>query len=304
MTPDRVNALIQVLAMVTLVELMVAIGLGATFADVVGVARSWRLVGRALLANYVCVPAVALGLLLLFRPSSSEPEHFPLIAAGFLITAVCPGAPYSPPFTSIARGNGAVAVGLMVILAGSSALLAPLLLQVLLPVVSEDQRVHIDAVPLAGTLLGTQLLPLCAGLVVRRWYPALADRLKKPAGQLSLVLNLVLVGAIFTAQFSLLIAIPLKAFAGMLSLVFASVAAGWLLGGPGSANRTALAMATAVRNVGVSLVIVTASFPGTRAVTATTAFALFQTILMAFVAVGWGRLNSEKTPGVGGGARP
>ncbi len=49
-------------------------------------------------------------------------------------------------------------------------------------------------------------------------------------------------------------------------------------------------MATSVRNVGVSLVIVTAAFPGTRAVVAATAFALFQTVVMALIALGWGRL--------------
>jgi hypothetical protein len=51
-----------------------------------------------------------------------------------------------------------------------------------------------------------------------------------------------------------------------------------------------MTMATAVRNVGVSLVIVTGSFAGTKAVTAATAFAIFQTIVMALVALGWNRL--------------
>ena len=46
-------------------------------------------------------------------------------------------------------------------------------------------------------------------------------------------------------------------------------------------------------NVGVSLVIATGSFAGTQAVTAATAFAIFQTIIMAVVALGWGRLVSE-----------
>ena len=51
-----------------------------------------------------------------------------------------------------------------------------------------------------------------------------------------------------------------------------------------------MAITTAVRNVGVGLVIATSSFPGTPAVTATLAFALFQTILLAMVALAWGRL--------------
>jgi hypothetical protein len=54
--------------------------------------------------------------------------------------------------------------------------------------------------------------------------------------------------------------------------------------------RTAMTMATSVRNVGVSMVIATGSFAGTKTVTAATAFAIFQTIVMALVALGWSQL--------------
>src|SRR5262249_31188148 len=95
------------------------------------------------------------------------------------------------------------------------------------------------------------------------------------------------------------LAIPFRAYVGMTALVLAGVVAGWLLGGPASGNRTALVMATSVRNVGVALVIAAASFPGTPAVTAATAFALFQTLAMALVALAWGRLAPAKAPVAG-----
>jgi BASS family bile acid:Na+ symporter len=292
MTEAQLNSLINLLALVTLFELMVSIGLGVTFTEVVSVARNWRLLGRAALANYVCVPAFAVGLLLLFRPHCQEPEQFPLIAAGFLIAAVCPGAPYGPPFTGIIKGDVVLAVGLMVLLAGSSAVVAPVLLHLLLPVTSGDQRLQVDTVRMARSLLFSQLLPLCLGLALHQWRPALAERLRKPANRLSVVLNGTLLGMILIVQFQMLLGIPFKAFAGMFVLVFVSLAAGWLLGGPGDGSRRAMAMATSVRNVGVGLVIATASFPGTKAVTAMTAFALFQTIVVALVALCWGRVTS------------
>src|SRR5438105_15145593 len=96
----QLNFLIRLLTTATLLELMVSIGLGVAVADVTRVARDWRMVVRAAAANYVCVPAIAVGLLLLFQPHTAEPEQFPLIAAGFLVAAVCPGAPYGPPFTA------------------------------------------------------------------------------------------------------------------------------------------------------------------------------------------------------------
>jgi BASS family bile acid:Na+ symporter len=155
---------------------------------------------------------------------------------------------------------------------------------------SGDLNVQIDAGKMVGTLLIAQFLPLCIGLAVRHWRPALALKLKRPAGLLSAVLNVATLAVVLGAQFDMLVGIPVRAFAGMSALVFAGVAIGWLLGGPGGETRTAMAMATAVRNVAVSLVIATASFPGTPAVTAATAFAIFQTVLLALVALTWGRL--------------
>jgi BASS family bile acid:Na+ symporter len=287
----HIDQLINVLATITLFEMMVTIGLGVTFADVVAVARNWRFVGKAAVANYVCVPAAAVALLLLFHAN-------PYVAAGFLIAAVCPGAPYGPPFTGMAKGNVAASVGLMILLAGSSALLAPLLLNSLLPFTlgflpplpPDSKPLQIDVFKVVSTLLLSQMLPLGVGLAIRQWRPVLAEKLKKPANLLSMVLNLATLGVILSVQFEMLIDIPLRGYVGMLALVAAGVAAGWLLGGPGADNRTAMTMATSVRNVGVSLVIATGSFGGTQAVTAATAFALFQTVVMALVALGWGRL--------------
>jgi BASS family bile acid:Na+ symporter len=280
MTLDR---FIDLLAAITLFEMMATIGLEATISEIAAVARDRRTVIRAGVANYVIVPAAAVALLFAFHAA-------PLVAAGFLIAAVCPGAPYGPPFTGMARGNVALSVGLMMILAASSALLAPLLLRLLLPVVSGDHPLEINATKMLATLLGGQLLPLCLGLFMRHRWPALAGRLEKPGRRLSLLLNVALLGTILTVQFDALIAIPARAFAGMTALVLAGLAAGWLLGGRGSGERTAMAMATAVRNVAVTLVIAVASFPGTPAVTAATAFGLFQTILVALAALAWGRL--------------
>jgi BASS family bile acid:Na+ symporter len=289
MSDEDLNRLINLLASITLCEMMVAIGLGVSFRDVLRVATDGVLVGKAAVASYVCVPAAAVGLLILFQAD-------PFVAAGLLIVAVCPGAPYGPPFTGLARGNVAVSVGLMVILAGSSAIVAPLLLQVLLSFVLEflpalprdTAPLAVEGGKIAVTLLVAQFLPLSLGLAVRQWRPALADRIRKPANMLSAVLNLTLLGLIVYAQFDMLIAVPLRGYVGMTALVAASVATGWLLGGRD--YRSAMVMATSVRNVGVCLVIVTAAFAGTRAVAAVTVFALFQTIVMALVAVAWGRL--------------
>ena len=282
-----VDQFINVLAAITLFEMMVTIGLGVTFADVVEVGRNWGLVTRAAIANYILVPAAALGLLLLFHPN-------PMVSAGFLVAAVCPGAPYGPPFTAMAKGNVAVSVGLMVILAGSSAIFAPLLLHQLLPLISEDP-LNINLSKMVGTLLGAQLLPMSVGLWVRHRYAVVACRIKRPASILSTLLNLSLLTVIIFVQFRTLAEIRLMGYVGMLSLVIATMLSGWLMSGQMGEDRKGMVLTTSVRNVGVGLVIVTASFPATAAITSATAYALFQTVVMALVAVLWGRLARAST---------
>jgi hypothetical protein len=57
----RVDRLINVLSEITLIEMMVTIGLGVTFSDVLRVSRNYGRVARAVLANTIFVPATALG---------------------------------------------------------------------------------------------------------------------------------------------------------------------------------------------------------------------------------------------------
>jgi BASS family bile acid:Na+ symporter len=269
--------------------MMAAIGITVNLKDMSQIARNPALLIRATIANYVCVPMVTVGLLLWFGPPQ-------IISAGFLIVAVCPGAAYGPPFTAMAKGNVAAAVGLMVILAGSSAICAPLLLRVLLPFMAKGRTLRIDALKMVATLLLSQLLPLFAGLFFRHWRPALADKLRKPARRMSTALNLCTLGLILVVYSRTLAAIRARAFMGTLALVAASMAAGWLLGETGSGNRRAMSFSTSVRNVAVGLVIATGTFPDTPAVTAALAYGLFQTVVLAVVALVWGRLGATASP--------
>ena len=283
------NGLIRISVSITLIEMMAAIGMGVKLQDIGQIVRQPGLLMRAAIANYACVPMLTVGLLLWFGPPA-------MISVGFLIVAVCPGAAYGPPFTAMAKGNVAVAVGLMVILAGSSVFCVPLLLRFLLPLMAKSQNLRVDALKLVVTLLVSQLLPLFAGLCLHQWRPAMADKLKHPADRMSGALNLWTLGLMIVAYFRTLAAIHARAFMGMLSLVAASMGAGWLLGETGSENRKAMGFSTSVRNVAVSLVVATASFPGTPAVTAALVYGLLQTFALAVIAMAWGRLGASGRP--------
>jgi|SRR5262245_38877720 len=282
MSLDR---LINVLVTITLVEMMVLIGLRVTFAEIAGTVRNRGLVARAAAANYLFVPIVAIALLVLLHAS-------PPVAAGFLILAVCPGAPFGPPFAGIARANVPMAVGLMVVLAGSSAIVSPVLLLVLLPWVSGGEAPRIDLIGMVGALLLTQLLPLLVGLVVRHWRPQLAERLLSPFELVSKILSLSVAGLILATQFQMLAEIRSRGLIGMLVLLAASLAIGWLAGGSGRDSHRTMALTTALRNVGVGLVIVTGNFAGTPAVSAALAYGIVEVFGTLLVAVWWGRRDT------------
>lgn len=287
MTIEQVS---NILVTLMLIQMMLAIGLGVTIADLLLVARNWVLLGKALLANYVIVPLITIGLLLLFRPAD------PTVSAGFLILAACPGAPFGPPCVRIARGNVTVAVGLMVILAATSAVLAPLLLFILLPLLPSNKPLQVDAVKIVGALLITQLVPLCVGLAIRRWRPALADTLQTPANRFSSAFSLVTIGVILYAQMRILTAIDLRGYIGMSVLMVASLLAGWVCSEPGPENRRSMALTTVLRNVGVGLVIAAGSFADTAAQTAVLAYGVVEVAGAVAVAVVWGKLDSRLRP--------
>jgi len=294
MTIDRA---INLLVTLTLIEMMLATGLGVTWAELVGVGRNGWWLFRALLANYVAVPLATVGLLLLFQAQ-------PLVAAGFLMLAVCPGAPFIPPLAALAKGDAPAAVGLMGLLATSSAVVAPLLLGGLLPLVAGNTAVVIAPAQLVTTLIVTQLAPLCLGLGVRHWLPGVALRLQHPAHAAGKVLSLLSVGGILATQYPLLATIQLRGLVGMAALGLVSVAIGWLLGGPERGLRRTLALTTVLRNVGVSLVIATGAFPGTPAVTAVIAYGLFGIAGSLMLAGWWGRTPVALGPDGGEAPRP
>jgi BASS family bile acid:Na+ symporter len=276
---------ISLLVSVTLIEMSLATGLGVRLSDVMGAAKDGKQLLGAGLANYVAVPAAAVILILLV-------DADPLIAVGILILAVCPGAPYGPPLTALARGTTATSVGLMVILAGSSVILAPLLLVLLLPLTTGGADLHVDPLGMLAVIVVTQLLPLCCGLAIGQWWPDRAARWLGPAVAVSKALNAATLALILTSKFSeLLDILRPRGIMAMLVLLGISLGAGWMAGGPGSGDRKAVALTTAIRNVGLGLVITDSAFAGTAA-TVVIVYGLVQLLGSFLLALWWRRSPS------------
>jgi BASS family bile acid:Na+ symporter len=254
-----------------LVAIMLSMGMKVTLEALLVSARRWRLLVLGLIANYVLVPAVTVGLLLLFQTNAA-------VSVGFLILAACPGAPFAPLVTAIAGGNVPSAIALMLLLAGPSAFLSPAVLGLLMSRLAPGSDLHIHSIAVVRTLLLTQMLPLALGMVIHHAAPRLTHWTVKPVSVLANVLLLALIGLILATQYEFLAAIRFRGWMGMSLLLLASLWIGWLCGGSDTPTRKAMAISTATRNAAVALVIVTSNFAGTPAVTAVVAYGLFSTL--------------------------
>jgi BASS family bile acid:Na+ symporter len=270
--------LVNLLTTAGLIAIMLSMGCKVTLAEVASPLRNTRLVVNGLLANFVLAP-VATGVLLYVLGSD------PWVSAGFLILAVCPGAPVGPPITAVAKGDVPYATGLMLILAGLSALLSPALLSVILPRLVPANELQIDYPAIVRTLLVSQLLPLAAGLIAHRLAPQFTSRIAKPLALLANLLLLTAVVLLFIQEYEPLTAVRARGWVAMALLLAATLGLGWVCGGPSRATRKALAVTTAVRNAAVALVIVSANFAGTAAVTAVVAYALVS--IFATLGLAW-----------------
>jgi bile acid:Na+ symporter, BASS family len=138
-----------------------------------------------------------------------------MVCAGFVLVAVCPAAPFAPPLTAMSKGDVHVSVGLTVILAASSAILAPILLSFLLPLMARGANLRIDMFKIVTTLLMTQILPLGIGMLVRSRLLKDAEKLQRPATLLSAILSLVVFALIISLLYRTLAEIRLVGFVGI-----------------------------------------------------------------------------------------
>ena len=271
--------LTKILTSAGLIAIMFSMGLRVTFSEVMASIQKPTFVFLGLLVNFVMVPAVTLGLLQWFDPH-------PMVSVGFLILAACPGAPVGPPFSAIAKGDVASAIGLMVILSCLSVVLSPLLIQLVLARVLPVESIRIDSLAIVKTLFIAQLVPLVVGLVLHHRAPRVSSKIASPIGLLANVLLLGVIALVLVREFSSLALIRLQGWFGMFLLLGLSLGLGWICGGPSRAGRKTLALTTAARNAAVALVIVSSNFAGTPAMTAVVAYSLvsiFGSLCVAFL---------------------
>lgn len=256
------------------VSSMLAMGSGLLLAQIVEPLRNVKLVALALIANFILMPAAALGLALLL--GLDKP-----FGLGLLVLGCAAGAPFLPKLADLAEGSLAFAVGMMVLLMVVSVAYLP----IVLPLLAEG--VSVNAMQIAQSLVLLMLLPLAIGLVLKARREAVAEQVKPWLDRLSSISLILLIVLITAANIDKVLQVfGTRAILAGLLFIAIGFGVGWLLGGRDADTKKVLGLGTAQRNIAAALVVAGQSFSDPKVVVLVTVVAILGMItLMPFARV-------------------
>lgn len=269
---DLLRRAVPIAMLCFVVSSMLAMGLSLTVRQILGPLRNVRLVSLTLAANFVLVPLGAVALAKLMNLDAGY-------GVGLLVLGAAAGAPFLPKLAAVAKGDQAVAVGLMVLLMVLTIAFMPLVLPVLL------EGVSVDVMKIARSLVLLMLLPLGLGLLVKARYAASAARAKALLDRVSNVSLIALMALITATNLEKVVAVfgTGGILAGILFIVW-GLLVGYLLGGPGRDSRRVLALGTAQRNIAAALVVGGQNFTDPNVVVMITVVALVGLLMLMSLA--------------------
>jgi len=247
------TATLLLLLKLSVVLIILAIGMDSTPRDLAYLWRQPGLLLRSLLAMYVLVPLAAL---ILVKVLTLPPG----VEIGLLVLAVSAGAPLLPR-KLLHIGDGAYIFSLVV----TSSLLAIILVPAWLAVLGPQfgSPVNLDASRVGWVLAKSFLLPLAAGMSIRWFFPAFAERIVNRLMTIAGLVLTVCALALLILHWDVLLDAKWSGVLTLAGLIVLALAIGHWLGGPAEEDRTALAIACSARHLGIA-VLVAASLPGPR----------------------------------------
>jgi BASS family bile acid:Na+ symporter len=207
--------------------------------------RPWLML-RSLAAVLVLVPLGGLAIILVLKPS-------PAVGVGLAILASSPAAPFQLMNTA-KRGGSRAYLGAMHL---SLALLALVTVPASLDLFSTvlGFRADISLTVLSRMVGAMILLPVGAGILARTYAPAIAGRMAPVLAKVAELVIYILLIPVLVMTSATVLEMPLWSFVVMAVFILANLAIGHLLGPSDSSERTALAMETAARNIGLAMTI-------------------------------------------------
>jgi bile acid:Na+ symporter, BASS family len=280
MEMSAVSQILRLLVKVSIIGFVVghllALGMRLTVEEITAPLRR-RLVVLALMANFVLGPIFAYlsaQLVSLVIPL----EHGYVI--GLMIIGGAAGSPMLPKWVKLANGDLGFGVALMVLLMGATIFYLPLVLPRLI------SGVNVEAWRVAQPLIMMIMLPCAVGLLLKGRYPRIAARLEPPLDRFSSACLIVVIVAVVTLyRESLISAVGEGAIGACMLFVALSMAAGYLLGGPGVGTRRVLALGSGQRNMEAVLLMASTSVADPKVMVMAVIAALVTFIMLLGTAV-------------------
>jgi BASS family bile acid:Na+ symporter len=274
--PDWLLTLIKTVARIAVPLLAFASGLQTARAELRWLYRRPALLLRSLLAVLLLVPAAALLLVTALRLPYPVPQ-------GLLIISIAIG-PVAALTTSKKRGGEeSYALGLDALLLVLSVVFVPAAAAVLGALFGRTVRLKLGEVAKVVGVL--QLLPLLAGVAVRRFWPRVADRLQRPVSLVATVLFVGLVVVVLALLARPMVAIGARGLLATGTLAVAAVLIGHLLAGPDVRHRQVLAAFCALRFPALALLLAAVAGPGPKVVPVVLAYVLASTLAVGISAL-------------------
>jgi bile acid:Na+ symporter, BASS family len=176
---------------------------------------------------------------------------------------VSPLPPLLPQNQLKLGGRADYVYGLLTALSVLSIAVVPLAVEILGKIFGRD--VHVGPLLVAEVVFRTILLPIGLGMLVHRWAPGLAQKIGLKTGKLGNVLLLIsLVPLLISSWREAMSLISHGDLLAMILFTAVGLLVGHWLGGPDPAERTTLALGTALHHPGLAVAIAIANFPAQR----------------------------------------
>ncbi|MFO7738802.1 MAG: bile acid:sodium symporter family protein [Desulfatiglandaceae bacterium] len=180
--------------------MMLGVSLELKLADFKRILVSPKAPAIGLGAQFILLPGFTYLLTLIWRP-------YPSVALGMILVAACPGGNLSNIMTYLARGNAAISVSMTAVSTAAAVFMTPLNLAIwgsLNPATAPIlRRVSLNPVDVFTTIFLILGVPLCLGLLLSRFFPALAGKIRKPFKVFSFLVFLAFVGAALGANWQI-----------------------------------------------------------------------------------------------------
>ena len=263
-----------------------AIGLNSSPQDATYLFRRPGELLRALLAMNVVMPLFALGLITTLDFTSS-------VKIALVALSVSPIPPPIPAKGLKSGGRASYVIGLQVAIGLLAIVVVPLAMTAIGHL--RHGALQTSMAPVARVVFISIVIPLVAGILVRRRAPAFAGRAARPLASISgfgVVACIVVVW--ISARLTIWSLIGNGTVIALAAFVVVGLVVGHFLGGPEPENRRALAIATASRHPGVALLLARANFPDESLVVAAVLLYLLVNAVLAIPYLLWAKRRQSQ----------